>query len=75
MSSASSDYQRGLLVTVWMVTGLATIALGARLWTRYWRFSKFYWDDLFVFVAWVFSVSLLPARWNTQGIASSHTTS
>jgi len=41
-----------------MVTGLATISLGARLYTRYWRFSRFYWDDLFVFLGWIFSVPL-----------------
>lgn len=41
-----------------MVTGLATVSLCARLYTRYWRFSRFYWDDLFVFLAWAFSVPM-----------------
>lgn len=44
-------------VITWLVTALSTVTLGARLYTRYWRFSKFYWDDLFVVLAWALSVS------------------
>lgn len=50
------DFADPRKVTTWLVTSLSTISLGARLYTRYWRFSKFYWDDFFVVLAWVLSV-------------------
>ncbi|KAL5404736.1 hypothetical protein PMIN03_008933 [Paraphaeosphaeria minitans] len=58
MSTESTAYTNGLLVTTWLVTGLSTIPLGARLYTRYWRFSKFCWDDLFVVLAWTLSIPM-----------------
>ncbi|KAF2442766.1 hypothetical protein P171DRAFT_486744 [Karstenula rhodostoma CBS 690.94] len=58
MSTEPPAYTNGLLVTTWLVTGLSTISLGARLYARYWRFSKFYWDDLFVILAWIFSIPM-----------------
>ncbi|OAG03911.1 uncharacterized protein CC84DRAFT_1260959 [Paraphaeosphaeria sporulosa] len=58
MSTEPPAYTKGLLVTTWLVTALSTISLGARLYTRYWRFSKFYWDDLFVVLAWILSIPM-----------------
>lgn len=37
---------------------IETIALSARLYTRYWRFTRFYWDDFFCVVGWAFSIPL-----------------
>ncbi|KAF1980382.1 hypothetical protein BU23DRAFT_594612 [Bimuria novae-zelandiae CBS 107.79] len=56
--SETATYTRALLVTTWLVTVLSTASLGARLFTRYWRFSKFYWDDLFVILAWILSIPM-----------------
>jgi hypothetical protein len=45
-------------VAVWLFSGIATVALVARLWTRYWRFSRFYWDDFFCLLGYAFSIPL-----------------
>lgn len=41
-----------------MITGLATIAECARVYTKLWRFSRLYWDDFFAILGWFFSVPL-----------------
>lgn len=48
----------GRQVAIWMITGVATLALCARLYTRYWRFTHFYWDDFFVILAWILSIPI-----------------
>jgi len=42
----------------WLIATIETIALAARLYVRYWRFTRFYWDDFFCVVGWAFSIPL-----------------
>jgi len=44
---------------VWVMNGLATIMLALRLWAKWSRWRKYWWDDLFIVAAWV---CLVPAN-------------
>ena len=47
-----------VLATTWAFTSLSTASFCARLFLRWYRFKKLYWDDFFVSCAWAFSIPL-----------------
>jgi hypothetical protein len=51
----------GWQAVAWVFAGIATVALGARLYTRYYRFTRYYWDDFFCILGWAFSIPLAVA--------------
>ncbi|CAI6332457.1 unnamed protein product [Periconia digitata] len=57
-SKSSETLSNTLLGITWTLFGIATISFGARLYLRWKRFGRLFWDDLFVFLAWVFCVLL-----------------
>ncbi|KAF1960847.1 hypothetical protein CC80DRAFT_590173 [Byssothecium circinans] len=52
------EYNKGLLAIIWLMTSAASIALCLRLYARYQRFKRLYWDDFFVILAWILLVPL-----------------
>ncbi|KAF2675982.1 hypothetical protein K458DRAFT_437605 [Lentithecium fluviatile CBS 122367] len=54
----SSISKNSVLIAVWLIASITTVALLARLYTRYWRFTRLYWDDFFCVLGWAFSIPL-----------------
>ncbi|KAF2877283.1 hypothetical protein BDV95DRAFT_589883 [Massariosphaeria phaeospora] len=49
---------RAVIAGLSIITGITTVALCARLYIHWSRFSRLYWDDLLVVIAWALSIPL-----------------
>ncbi|KAH8881980.1 hypothetical protein GQ53DRAFT_734537 [Thozetella sp. PMI_491] len=51
--NAKDDYGPRLDLTVWLLTGVAALFLGLRLYCKLWRRRPFWWDDYFLVASWM----------------------
>ena len=50
-----------VLISIWLLTGMATVFLAVRIWCKFLTRRLLWWDDYILILSWVSELLLVPA--------------